>query len=306
MVSEVIREIRENPEVREEVRRLILTDELLAVPAILARIDERQGRMDERQGRMENRLDGMDERQGRMENRLDGMDERQGRMEDRQDQMEETQRQIVQLLAGQGERLERVEETQSQMVRLLAGQGERLERVEETQARLVETQAHMAAILGRMEIDLAGIKGSVVESRAQRRMLELASARLGLHSSEVVVGPMLPTGASQQFLYACQQAEASAEQRERLRNTDLIIRARKGTDGASKPVYLAVEVAYSLDDRDIDRVGESMAILRGLVPRSAEPDAEVMGAIFGTRISDKFRDMAEARYLNVFDEELPR
>ena len=155
---------------------------------------------------MEDRLDGMDERQGRME-------DRQGRMEDRQDQMEETQRQIVQLLAGQGERLERVEETQ---------------------ARLVETQAHMAAILGRMEIDLAGIKGSVVESRAQRRMLELASARLGLHSSEVVVGPMLPTGASQQFLYACQQAEASAEQRERLRNTDLIIRARKGTDGASE------------------------------------------------------------------------
>ena len=55
MVSEVIREIRENPEVREEVRRLILTDELLAVPAILARIDERQGRMEDRQGRMEDR-----------------------------------------------------------------------------------------------------------------------------------------------------------------------------------------------------------------------------------------------------------
>ena len=264
MVNEVIREIRENPEVREEVRRLILTDELLAVPAILARIDERQGRMEER---------------------LDGMDGRQGRME-------ETQRQVVQLLAGQGERLDRVEEMQARLV--------------ETQARLVETQANMSSILERMETDLGGIKGSVVESRAQRRMLELASARLGLHSSEVVVGPMLPTGASQQFLYACQQAEASAEQRERLRNTDLIIRARKGTDGASKPVYLAVEVAYSLDDRDIDRVGESMAILRGLVPRSAEPEAEVMGAIYGTRISDNFRDMAEARYLNVFDEELPR
>ena len=179
-------------------------------------------------------------------------------------------------------------------------------RLVETQARLVETQANMSFILERMETDLGGIKGSVVESRAQRRMLELASARLGLHSSEVVVGPMLPTGASQQFLYACQQAEASVEQREWLRNTDLIIRARKGTDGASKPVYLAVEVAYSLDDRDIDRVGESMAILRGLVPRSAEPEAEVMGAIYGTRISDNFRDMAEARYLNVFDEELPR
>ena len=327
MVSEVIREIRENPEVREEVRRLILTDELLAVPAILARMDERQGRMDERQGRME-------DRQGRMEGRLDLMDERQGRtedrlgrMEDRQDRMEETQRQIVQLLARQGERLNSVEEAQSQMVMLLTAQGERLDRVEETQsqmvmllaehgerlARLEETQGRIVDVLDRMEArldrietDLGGIKGSVVEARAQRRMLELASAGLGLHSSEVVVGPMLPTGASQQFLEACQQAEASAEQRERLRNTDLIIRARRGTDGASKPVYLAVEVAYRLDDEDINRVSESMAILRGLIPKSAEPDAEVMGAIYGTRISDRLRVMAETRDLNVFDEELPR
>ena len=271
MVSDVIREIRENPEVREEVRRLIMTDELLAVPAILARMEDRQGRMEDRQGRMEGRLDRIDERQGRMD--------------ERQDQMEETQRQIVQLLVLHGERLARVEETQT---------------------RLVETQAGMVAILERMEADLAGIKGSVVESRAQRRVVELASAGLGLHSSEVVVGPMLPTGASQQFLDACQQAEASAEQRERLRNTDLIIRARKGTDGASKPVYLTVEVAYRLDDEDINRVSESMAILRGLIPKSAEPDAEVMGAIYGTRISDRLRGVAETRHLNVFDEELPR
>ena len=89
MVSEVIREIRENPEVREEVRRLILTDELLAVPAILARIDERQGRMDERQGRMEDRLDGMDERQGRMEDRQGrGMEDRQAERLDRVEEMQ--------------------------------------------------------------------------------------------------------------------------------------------------------------------------------------------------------------------------
>ena len=192
------------------------------------------------------------------------------------------------------------------MVMLLTAQGERLDRVEETQGRIVDVLDRMEARLDRIETDLGGIKGSVVEARAQRRMLELASAGLGLHSSEVVVGPMPPTGASQQFLEACQQAEASAEQRERLRNTDLIIRARRGTDGASKPVYLAVEVAYRLDDEDINRVSESMAILRGLIPKSAEPDAEVMGAIYGTRISDRLRVMAETRDLNVFDEELPR
>ena len=101
-------------------------------------------------------------------------------------------------------------ETQRHIVQLLILHGERLARVEETQTRLVETQAGMVAILERMEADLAGIKGRVVESRAQRRVVELASAGLGLHSTEVVVGPMFPTGASKQFLDACQQAEASA------------------------------------------------------------------------------------------------
>ena len=271
MVSDVIREIRENLEVREEVRRLILTDELLSVPAILARVEERLGQVEEHLGRIAERQGWTEERQDRMEARQSRMEARQSRMEARQDRMEGVQAQMA-----------------------------------DTLARVAETQAQMGAILERIEIDLAGIKGSVVEGRAQRRMVELASARLGLHSAEVIVGPMLPTGASQQFLNACRRAEASAEQLERLRNTDIIIRGRKGTDGASTPVYLAVEVAYSLDDRDIYRVGESMTILRGLIPRSSEPDAEVMGVVYGVRISDGLRSAAEDRRLNVFDEELPR
>ena len=71
-------------------------------------------------------------------------------------------------------------------------------------------------------------------------------------------------------------------------------------------MYLAVEVAYRLDDEDIGRVSESMTILDGLAPQSSEPDAEVMGAVYGVRIDAADHRMAVGRGLAVFQEELPQ
>ena len=88
IASDVIREIRENPDVREEVRRLILTDELLAMPALLARMDSRQDQMAELLVQQGESLD---------------------RMDARQDRMEETQSRIAELLVQQGEHLDRMD-----------------------------------------------------------------------------------------------------------------------------------------------------------------------------------------------------
>ena len=283
--SEVIREIRENPEVREEVRRLILTDELLAVPALLARLDARQDRMEETQSRM---------------------DARQDRTEARQDRMEETQAQMVTLLDRMDARQDRMDVRQDRMDVRQDRMDARQDRMEETQAQMVTLLDRMDARQDRMENDLGGIKGSVVEDRAQRRMMSLAPARLGLRGSEVVVGPMAPTEASERFTDACRKAGASDDQLDRLANKDLIIRARRGDGDDLKRVYLAVEVAYRLDDEDIGRVSESMTILDDLAPQSSEPDAEVMGAVYGARIDAADHRMAVGRGLAVFQEELPQ
>ena len=292
IASEVIREIRENPEVREEVRRLILTDELLAMPALLARVDTRQDQMaallvqqGERLDRVDARQDRMEETQAQMAALLARMDARQDRTEARQDRTEARQ--------------DRMEETQGRM-------DARQDRMEETQAQIVELLARMDARQDRMEDDLGGIKGSVVEARAQRRMMSLAPARLGLRNAEVVVGPAAPSEALERFSDACRNAGASAEQLDRLVKTDLIIRAQKGAGDDSRRVYLAVEVAYRLDEEDIGRVSESMAVLSDLAPRSTEPDAEVMGAIYGVRIDVVDQGMAVGRGVAVFQEELPQ
>ena len=299
IASEVIREIRENPEVREEVRRLILTDELLAMPALLARVDARQDQMAALLVQQGERLD---------------------RVDARQDRMEETQRQIAELLARQDARFDRMdarfdrvdarqdrmEETQGRMEETQGRMDARQDRMEETQSQIVTLLARMDARQDRMENDLGGIKGSVVEARSQRRMMSLAPARLGLRNAEVVVGPVAPSEALERFSDACRNAGASAEQLDRLVKTDLIIRARKGTGDDARQVYLAVEVAYRLDDKDIGRVSESMTVLGDLIPRSAEPDADVMGAIYGVRIDAADHRMAVGRGFAVFQEELPQ
>ena len=117
------------------------------------------------------------------------------------------------------------------------------------------------------------------------------------------VSPHRPT---QQFLAACRNTGATQAQIDRLNETDLIIRALKGTDSASNPVYIAVEVANQLDDDDVRRVGESTQILGNLVPGSNDPTAEVIGAVYGVTISEADRGLARDRGVEVFVEPLPR
>ena len=82
---------------------------------------------------------------------------------------------------------------------------------------------------------------------------------------------------------------------------------QEGTDGASKPVYLTVEVAYRLDDEDSFRVSESMAILRGLNSKGGRAcTLRSWARSKGPGLATDSRGVAETRHLNVFDEELPR
>ena len=243
MASELIKEIRENAEVRDEVRRLILTDELLNTPETVADIQK-------------------------------------------------TQRTMVETLSA-------VQKTQSTMANLL----------EKVESRLGQVDSRLGQVdsrLGQVENDAGEVKGSIVENRAERRMLHLAPSQYGLHSPLVVAGEVTAHGPTQQFLDACLKAGATKEQVARLNNTDLIIRARRGEDGASTPVYVVVEAAYILNLEDVNRVGASVEILRGLVPKSTERDAAVVGALYGVSITDEAKSLAERQSIEVFDEPLPR
>lgn len=93
-ISSFIRRLREDPEFREEVRRIILTDELLALPArvesLRAEVHEEFRRvweairaLTERMDRVEAQIAALVEAQRRTEDRLGWVEDRLGRVEDR-------------------------------------------------------------------------------------------------------------------------------------------------------------------------------------------------------------------------------
>ena len=71
----------------------------------------------------------------------------------------------------------------------------------------------------------------------------------------------------------------------RLRETDIVIRARRKSDGAI--LWFVVEASGTLDDDDIERVERSAVALRKLYPHD-----EVAPMLFGYRISDRYQRIA--------------
>lgn len=91
---DVVRLLEQHPEWRAELRRLILTEELLALPDQLAelarqvtRLTEAQARVEERLVRTEERLVQIEERQARTEEWQAQIEERQARTETRLDSL---------------------------------------------------------------------------------------------------------------------------------------------------------------------------------------------------------------------------
>lgn len=78
---DLLRALRTHPEWLEELRVVILTEELLALPTRFTAMEQRQDRMEQRHDRMELRQERMEQRQERMEQRLDRMEQRLARLE---------------------------------------------------------------------------------------------------------------------------------------------------------------------------------------------------------------------------------
>lgn len=102
---DVVRLLKQHPEWRAELRRLILTEELLALPDQLAELARQVTRLTEAQARVEERLVQIEERQARTEERQARTEEWQARTETRLDSLTEVVKRLsddVGTLKGKG------------------------------------------------------------------------------------------------------------------------------------------------------------------------------------------------------------
>jgi superfamily II RNA helicase len=167
----------EHPEWREELRRMLLSDELLALPDAVRQLIEAHQRAEERLSQMEmavqrliesqqrltERVDKLTEGQQRLTERVDELTEGQQRLTERVDKLTEGQQRLTEgqqrliervgeLTEGQQRLTERVDELTEGQQRLTEGQ----QRLTEGQQRLTEGQQHLTDIVG-------GLKGQSLE-----------------------------------------------------------------------------------------------------------------------------------------------
>ena len=163
---------------------------------------------------------------------------------------------------------------------------------ETTNRRLYGLEKNVAELTGHVD----SMRGDHLEMRLQGRIHSLLGRR-GLYRARIVRASF-PAGTSPQFTDRSEDAVLDGvitpEQHERLMETDLIVRARRGRD-SDQSVYVAIEVANRLDDDDVSRVTDTGVALSRMFPH-----AEVLTAVYGRSISEAYRLFAQSKGVDIF------
>ena len=230
--EDILRAMEQDPALRDAMRRHILTDELLQLPARVSRLEELvadiAGKLAELTAvfarYMENTdliLTALNERQARLEADVTGLKEGQARLE----------ADVTGLKEGQA--------------RLEAGQT-------------------------RMSGQLSNLIGSDYERKAARLASRRLRQQLGVSQAEILRAITVPDRMDLTHLLdrAVESGAVSAEEAEDLELTDLALR---GTREDGTTVHVVIEVSITVQDEDVRRAARRAAVLKRAVSGAALP-----------------------------------
>ncbi len=249
---DLVRLLEAHPDWRAELRRLILSEELLRLPEIVRDLAEAQARTQRQLEELTRRLEELTARIEGLAARVEALAEAQAKTEERVGRLEERVSQVE-------DRLGRVEDALARLAEAQAKTEERVARLEEAVARLTEAQAHTEAVLqaligrvDRLEIRVGRLEGRDLE----RYYRERAPAIFGQAGfSRVRVVPIEEVAGQLDDME--EQGLIGPEDRLRLLRTDLFVRARR----EGREIWLAVEVSATVDNQDVERAVKSAELL---------------------------------------------
>ncbi|HXH09675.1 MAG TPA: hypothetical protein VNP04_07945 [Alphaproteobacteria bacterium] len=269
---DLVRLLRDNPEWREELRALLLTQELLTLPTMVAQLILRLDQLTETVARLVEGQEQLTEGQQRLTDtvaqltvRLDQLTERVAELSVRQDQLTQTvahltvrldqltervaelsvrQDQLTETVAQLTVRLDRLTETVAQLT-------VRLDQLTETVARLAEGQERLADGQHQIEVQMGEMRGWFLEQRYRT----YAAAYFGRFLRQV------------QLAHIGRLADAL---KERLAEEDvaevllahLILTGRLPRPAGPLAIWVVLEVSATIDRRDVERAQRRAGLLR--------------------------------------------
>ena len=149
------------------------------------------------------------------------------------------------------------------------------------------------ADIAQLKVDVGHLKGDSLETKLPRRIRPVLSQRFGLRRARVMQGSLRDP--SPELVDAVESALGAGViddgQEMRIDATDLIVRARRKTDG--RWVWMAVEASNVIGQHDIERARDATDAL------SAVFGEEALAVVVGYRIRDLDRQRAEGANVHV-------
>ncbi len=172
----------------------------------------------------------------------------------------------------------------------------------EVKGDMAEVKEDMTEVKGDLNVvknRVGSMRGTFLEIRISNKIIPLVSQALGLRRAEIMQNIVLhPHPELIEPIYdATDDGLISESQEQRLRATDIILKARRSSDRAT--VWVAVEVSTRLDESDIGRARESADIL------SVVFQTDAFAVVAGYRLDPPDQERADAEgvvFLEVAEE----
>jgi len=225
---DLIQLLEQHPTWREELRRWVLTEELLALPQMVRELTDLQRQTEARVGQLAGHMDALAQHVDALARHVDALAQH----------VDALARQTAQLTTHVDEQTQRFD-------RLLIHISDLSQRMEQ----LAETQLRMGS-------DLEQLKGHNLEQRYRERAPAYFSRILrrihALSNDELIA--LLDA--------AVTQGRLSEDEVDEILQADIVVRGRHREDGTE--VYLVVEVSWGVGLHDVQRAAERAALLTRL------------------------------------------
>ena len=159
-------------------------------------------------------------------------------------------------------------------------------------AGLKTEQARTNRRLGRIENQIGDLRGSILEITAARQIAPRVIQQMGLYHCDTLVGPAIPL--AQDKINEIRQAELDGivePGSDQVRWADLVLHGRRSSD--NRPVWVVVEASARIDEHDISRARHRADILAAVYREDA------IAIVVGESIDDRDRIKASDAEVSV-------
>ena len=302
--EDLLQALEQNPTLREAMRRHIMTEEVMQLPARVFRLEELVARIATQLEELTNVLtrftEQTNQRLDKVETDVTELKEGQARLEEGQARLETD---VTELKEGQARLEEGQARLETRTERLEAGQA-RLETdvtaLKEGQARLEtdvtelkEGQARLETRMDRLEtgqIRMSGQLSNLIGLDYQSHVARLAHRWLQRHFQITQTDTLwVSTTSEKQELsailnQAMESGAISFDEVEDMERTDIVIR---GSDPDGNPVHVVIEASLTVQESDIRRAADRAAILEKAV------GGPTRAVVIGESISPTDQELAD-------------